>query len=322
VRPVVFGNNPQNVLELIKDRARRNSREDSRKLGLVIEGGSMRAVIAAGSLFGLYKLGFTDVFDEVYACSAGALNAAYFLSGQSLTAMKIYYEDVNNWSFINPFRLWKIVDIDYLFDTIFAKVKPLDTKKILDSPTRLFISLLAVSTGDGLLMVAQERAAPLLDILKAATAMPLLYNRTVHINGAEYADGAWVNSLPLDAAMDSGCTDILVLSTCAPNYIEPEPPFWERMLFRLLFTRGRHHLEEMLFTAHDRGNSSRRIALGHYSPGPLSNIATICPPNGDVGYITKKSDVLKGAARRTATQIVQIFDGDSRTLQEITEYFQ
>src|SRR5439155_21103262 len=137
------------------------------------------------------------VFDEVYACSAGALNAAYFLSGQSLIGMKIYYEDVNNWQFLNPFRLWKIVDIDYLFSAVIDGAKRLDVDTVMASATLLFISLLNVRSGEAVWEVAQKSSTPLVTLLKAATAIPLLYNRKVLIGGEEFTDGSWVNPLPL-----------------------------------------------------------------------------------------------------------------------------
>ena len=79
------GTRPERVIDLILERAStagRHRSSGSRKLALVIEGGGMRGVVSAGSLLALDQLGFRNVFDEVYATSAGGVNAAYFLSGQ------------------------------------------------------------------------------------------------------------------------------------------------------------------------------------------------------------------------------------------------
>ena len=56
---------------------------DGRKVGLIVEGGAMRGVISCAALMALEDLRLTDVFDEVYGASAGAVNAAYFLARQS-----------------------------------------------------------------------------------------------------------------------------------------------------------------------------------------------------------------------------------------------
>src|SRR5215468_5349889 len=120
----IHGVNPANTIDLLKERAhwlRSGSMpSDGRKTALIVEGGAMRGVISCAALMGLEELGMTEVFDEVYGASAGAVNAAYFLAGQAGYATTIYYQKINNTRFIR--RLWHrtIVDIDGLFDSIIA----------------------------------------------------------------------------------------------------------------------------------------------------------------------------------------------------------
>src|SRR5207244_6580405 len=106
---------------------------DGRKVALIVEGGAMRGVISCAALMGLEELGMTEVFDEVYGASAGAVNAAYFLARQAAYATTIYYQKINNTRFIR--RLWqrKIVDIDGLFDSIIAGKQPLRIDGVLCS---------------------------------------------------------------------------------------------------------------------------------------------------------------------------------------------
>ena len=125
------GTHPRRVIDLILERASlagRNKPDPSRKLGLVIEGGGMRGVISAGSLLALDLLGFREIFDEIYAASAGGVNAAYFLSGQGTLGMTVYFDDIANRRFINPWRVFKIVDVDYAYDRIISLYKPLDAR--------------------------------------------------------------------------------------------------------------------------------------------------------------------------------------------------
>lgn len=42
----------------------------------------MRGVVSGAMLMGLRALGLTNAFDAVYGASAGAMGAAYFVSGQ------------------------------------------------------------------------------------------------------------------------------------------------------------------------------------------------------------------------------------------------
>src|SRR5215831_14579509 len=104
----VNGINPTSTIELLKQRSLciKAGQEpgDGRKVALIVEGGAMRGVISCAALMALEELELTDVFDEVYGASAGAVNAAYFLTGQADYATTIYYQKINNTRFIR--RLW------------------------------------------------------------------------------------------------------------------------------------------------------------------------------------------------------------------------
>ena len=81
VNDPIYGVNPKETIALLKQRAfrlkQRRSVFDGRKLGLIIEGGAMRGVISCAALLGLEELGMTEVFDEVYGASAGAVNSIF-----------------------------------------------------------------------------------------------------------------------------------------------------------------------------------------------------------------------------------------------------
>src|ERR1051326_8794478 len=139
-----FGVNPTETIDLLKERVRRAKQnaeiQDCRKVGLVVEGGAMRGVISCAALMALEDLGMTDVFDEVYGASAGAVNAAYFLAGQAAYATSIYYQKINNARFIGNFWRGKVIDIDNLFNSVIAGDRPLRIQKVLESRSRLFIT--------------------------------------------------------------------------------------------------------------------------------------------------------------------------------------
>ena len=98
----------------------------------------MRGVISCASLMALEELGMTEVFDEVYGGSAGAVNAAYFLAGQAAYATSLYYQKINTTRFLRRFWHRKIIDIDDLFDSIIAGDRPLRIDKVLASRSQLF----------------------------------------------------------------------------------------------------------------------------------------------------------------------------------------
>src|SRR5690349_15016078 len=209
-----YGVNPTRTIDLLKERARLAKQgrrpEDGRKVGLIVEGGAMRGVISCASLMALEELGMTEIFDEVYGASAGAVNAAYFLAGQAACATAIYYQKINNTRFIRRFWRRRVVNIDALFDSIIMRERPLRVDKVLASRSQLFITIPDAGTGEAFLAHAQTSCMPLLTLLKASAAMPLLYNGLVAVDGRDCFDGGLINPLPILEAIESGCTDLLV----------------------------------------------------------------------------------------------------------------
>src|SRR5262249_15144218 len=107
------------VLRILRERRESGStpghRTDSAKRGLAVEGGGMRGVISGAMLSQLEDSGFTNAFDAVYGCSSGAINAAYFLTGQTWYPLSIYYDDLTTKKFVNfsaPLRGRPILALD------------------------------------------------------------------------------------------------------------------------------------------------------------------------------------------------------------------
>ena len=309
----VYGVNPSGTIDLLKERARclKEGREasDGRKIGLIVEGGAMRGVISCAALMALEDLGMTDVFDEVYGASAGAVNAAYFLARQAAYATSIYYQKINNTRFIR--RLWhpKIINIDDLFDSIIAGDRPLRIEKVLASRSRLFITIADASTGEAFFSLAQSSETPLLTLLKASTAMPLLYNGLVTVDGRECFDGGLINPLPIPDAIESGCTDLLVLLTRPTSFRECSPTRIEQHIFDLRCARGNTQLMRAYCNTYMRENIIRDMSLGRQPVPDGLTIATICPEDTDakIERLTCNTVLLKTAAIASAKRTFEAF---------------
>jgi predicted patatin/cPLA2 family phospholipase len=309
----VYGVNPTSTIDLLKERADCLRRGcpflDGRKVALIVEGGAMRGVISCAALTGLEDLGMTHVFDEVYGASAGAVNAAYFLAGQAAYATSIYYQKINNTRFIR--RLWhrKIVDIDDLFETIIARERPLRVEKVIASRSRLFITIADACSGEAFLADAQSSSTPLLTLLKASAAIPLFYNGHVVIEGRDCLDGALINPLPVLDAIESGCTDLLVLLTRPGSFRDCIPTRLEQRLFEMRCARGNGQLMKAYCATHARENAVRDIVLGRQSVPDGINIATLCPEEKDprVERMTRSTEVLKAAAIASMKRTLRAF---------------
>ncbi len=241
----------------------------------------MRAVLSAGSLLAMGLMGYGDCVDEVYASSAGAVNGGYHLSGQAALGMTIYFDSLTNRRFYNPLRLSKIVDLEYVYDQVVAREKPLDEEAIRRGRAEFFISVTDAETGDNVLLDAKKCPASMAQMFKASSALPVLYNRAVEIDGRPCVDGGLTCLLPIRAAVERGCTDILVLLTRTAGYQMPPPSLKARAMVRLMMGR-RYPAVARVFAQHaSQENRGRRIAAGEIEL-PSINIATICPTRAEL----------------------------------------
>jgi predicted patatin/cPLA2 family phospholipase len=323
----VHGINPANTIGLLKERAELIQRgikpSDERRIGLIVEGGAMRGVISCAALQGLEELGMTQVFDQVYGASAGAVNGAYFLAGQAGYATTIYYQKVNTTRFIR--RIWhrQVVDLDELFESIVGRERPLQVQKVLASRSEFFVVVADAITGESFLAHAQSSSVPVLTLLKASSAMPLLYNGLVDIEGRQCFDGGLINPLPIMDAIENRCTDLLVLLTRPASYRECSPSGLEQRLFNLRCAKGNVGLMDAYRNAPMRANTLRDIALG--KEGGLSgiNIATICPSEEDpcIERTTRNADLLKSAAIASVRRTLLAFGYPVEDIIEIIRPF-
>src|SRR5215475_12136800 len=309
----VYGVNPASTIDLLKERGHcfKQGREpaDGRKACLVVEGGAMRGVISCAALMGLEDLGMTHIFDEVYGASAGAVNAAYFLAGQAAYATSIYYQKINNTRILRRPWHWKLVDIDDLFDSVIAGDRPLRVDNVMASRSRLFVTIADASTGAVFLALAQSNETPLLTLLKASAAMPLLYNGLVTVNGRDCFDGGLINPLPILEAIESGCTDLLVFLTRPASFRECPPSLIEQQIFDLRCAHGNSELRRAYCNTYLRENVIRDTALGRVPVPNGVSIATICPDEGDpkIERMTRDTMLLKEAAIASAKRTFEAF---------------
>lgn len=314
-RNPLHGVNPRAAIAAVKERAARwragDRQPDGRKLGLVIEGGAMRGICSAGGVMALARLGLTDIFDEVYATSAGAMNASYFLSDQVELGITIYFDSCTTRLFMNPLRVWKILDVDYLFDQVITTEKPLDVDRILASPTKFFVAVIDKRTGDGQVIDTKAVNVPLIQLLKAAIAVPLFYNRSVDVDGRAFIDGGLVNPFPMEQALASGCTDLVVLLTRPENFRYGNPGWLDKQLFDLICARHNKGLSRAYARCHERSHILRDLAFGRVETPSGVNIVTICT---DEPEMIKRTTVNRALLRKAAIiygrKTLQVFDAD------------
>ncbi len=159
-------------------------------LALILGGGGMRCAYGAGVLLAL-----GENFDvrEPYvgiASSGSAGSFSYYLSEQYEQLKKAWEGLLCRKRVINPFRFWKIFDIDYLIDEIFKKEERLDLEKLNSKKTRFFISATNAKTGQLEYFLANNNGSDIFELMRASKSMPIFsgYGKRVCLGKGEYLD--------------------------------------------------------------------------------------------------------------------------------------
>lgn len=187
-------------------------------IGLVVQGGGMRGVYSMGALAALEEMGFGQAFDHVAGSSAGALNGAYFITGQASYGVETYIHHLTKKDFVNPLRLKRMVDIDYLVDHIGKQARPLQIDKLLTARTLLHVSLTGYADGLTRYVTTREPDIDLWEAFRASAAMPILYNKSVKVGDALYVDGSLRARVPIKRVVEQGCRYVVVILTMPPAH--------------------------------------------------------------------------------------------------------
>lgn len=191
-------------------------RDDGYKVGLAIEGGGLRGVVSAAMLTFLEDLGYANAFDEIYSCSSGSVNAAYFIMRRTWFPLSIYFDDLTTGQFLDFRRVLRRrapMDLDYVFDDILVKRKPLDYESIIKAKQRLHVMVTDIDALVSLDVSDFSSPEDLRSALMASAWLPLATRGATSFRGSRAIDGAILQFHPFRAAMVDGCTHILSLST-------------------------------------------------------------------------------------------------------------
>jgi predicted acylesterase/phospholipase RssA len=131
----------------------------------------------------------------------------------------------------------------------------------------------------------------------------------VTVDGRDCFDGGMINPLPIRDAIESGCTDLLVLLTRPASFRECSPSRIEQQVFDILCARGNAELMRAYRSTYLRENAIRDIALGRQLVPDGVNIATICPKDTDtkIERMTRDAPLLKAAAIASAKRTFEAF---------------
>lgn len=222
------------------------------KLGLILEGGGMRAGFVAGAVMALMDMGF-DRFDTALAISASVPTLAYCASGQRDAMEKVWRDELNTPHLVCYRNIpaaslglsvkRPILDIDYLVYDVFKKRYPIDISSLLENPMQCLFAVTDIL--DEKVKFLSPGEADCYLIFNACLAVPGCYPKTVSINGFECVDAGTVNPLPVGALLERNIDGVIgILSR--PLHSENETMSWfERVLFWRYFQKYDWMLEKL-----------------------------------------------------------------------------
>lgn len=254
----------------------------------------MRASYSMGSLLALEEMGLTNAFDVVIGSSAGAINAAYFVAGQAKIATEVYSECITNKSFINLFRLNKIMDVDYLVDRLSNGKSTLDLKKIIESKVDLRFKMIQYPSAKECEVSVFEKPNEIMKLIGASATVPAISNTKIEIDGQKYIDGVVVDPAPLKSAIEMGCTDILVVLTRSRSFRRKPIKLVYNLLSKTYFKDWPKESKDDLFRRFSLVNDLYDFIWKHEGNNGSYRVSIIAPESDSLAGVisTNKEKVL------------------------------
>lgn len=265
-----------------------------KKSALIVEGGGMRGIFAAGILHAFGNKGF-DPFDLYIGVSAGACHLASHLAGQNSRNFDITLRYSLSRQFINPWRFLKgghLMDLDWMWEQTIKNYR-LDLKQIeekLQTQKKDYL-IVATSMETGGPLYLHPDINTLEHYLKVSSSLPILYRKEMDVKGEKATDGGISDSIPVREALRRGATDITVIRSRSAGYVKKESPI-VLAVFSWYFRKYPRLIEAFRQRA-DRYNAA--VAFINNPPSGVC-IAQLAPPAAlEIGRTTKNEATLRKA---------------------------
>ena len=187
------------------------------KVGLVLEGGSLR---------GLYSAGVLDIMmdnnidvDVIVGTSAGALFGPNYFSkqrGRAIRYNKRFCRDRRNISMWSWLFTGNVVNKNFAYYKITKKLDVFDNETFIKSGKELYVTATNIESGECEYFKINDVLSDM-EKLRATSAIPIM-TKPVKINGKYYLDGGVSDSIPIKKCLELGCDKVIVVLTQPKKY--------------------------------------------------------------------------------------------------------
>jgi predicted patatin/cPLA2 family phospholipase len=201
---------------------------------LYVSGGAMSAVFAAGALEALYEANIHTHLDAIYGVSAGALNAAFFVTGQARRGHEWYTRIVpkenliRHQSIVSTVRKINPFDLERANEVLVNR-RLLDVDLLVASSIPVFAKVLHAKKKE--VAYIDIRRADAVRVLCASAAVMPFVSGPVTIDNESYVDGALAEPLGIDRlrALHPNAKIILVANSRFEDYSFRKVAQWALM---------------------------------------------------------------------------------------------
>ncbi|MDO4415648.1 MAG: patatin family protein [Erysipelotrichaceae bacterium] len=204
------------------------------RIGLVLEGGGVRGAYTAGCLSWLYDNGIH--FDYSAGISSGAVYLSCFLMGKPGIAKNMstqYACDPNMTGFGAMRHCGHYVDYEMIFTKYLRGVERMSTQPLIDANPDMEVGAYDLDRGETVWFTPKDMD-PDLVLLRATCALPVAAE-TVEYNGRKLLDGGITKMIPIERAVEKGCTKVFVITTKPADFVRKPASKFIRFLMKRMY---------------------------------------------------------------------------------------
>lgn len=208
-------------------------------IGLVLSGGMAKGAYQVGALQAISEVFPKGSIKYVSASSVGVLNSYAFLTDRLGKAADMWHNIEYNGT---RALIGSMLKSSYLQQSIKNICSPED-----EISEKYYITLMNIRKRLVEYRNLQHVESELLPFyLKASVAMPL-YNKPVHINGANYYDGAVIDNIPIYPLMKHNIDYIICIYFDEYGYIF-ENEYFDNKIIKLTYSSGKMITDSLTFS--------------------------------------------------------------------------